>query len=86
MFGTTSKNLSTPAMGCQTMKTKKNGVSRHHGQTLVNPTIRGDLLRPAVKGFNCDDYPTFPNSSFSSKLFLSLPPPIFALCLSLSFP
>ena len=55
MFGTTAEKHSTAVMGCQTRKTEKNGVNRHHGRSVLNPTVRGDLLQPVAKGFNHDD-------------------------------
>jgi len=68
MFDTTAKWLSTVAVGCQTRKTEKHGVSRHPRSD------RNELLRHAVKDFDRGDPLIFPNSSSSLKLFLSLAP------------
>jgi len=51
MLGTMDRSTPIRPMGSPISKTKKPASSRHHGLTVVTPTVRGKLLRAAVKGF-----------------------------------
>jgi len=52
MFATTARVPSTAAVECQPKKIKKTRPIRHHGRTVVNATVRGNLLQHAVQVFD----------------------------------